>query len=100
VGNGGILRGLRASLGFFAVAVDVVIDRSAQAESAKLDRGAVDLVAGPGHADRLELIQHAARVMEWSAGSGLGAGPCSLVLLLRSRERSGICARRGDARIP
>lgn len=86
VRNGGVFRGLRASFGFFPIAIDVVVNRAIQAEGAKLYCCAVDLVTVPGHADRLELVKHASGIGRCARGRlGCSGGPSSLVKLLRSR---------------
>ena len=97
--DGRIFGGLGTSDGFFAVAVHVVVDGAIQAESTKLDGSPVNLVAVSGHANSFALIEHAASMVNGCASRRLcgGTSPASLVLLLRSRERS---ARRTGSRTP
>lgn len=105
VGDRGVLRRLGASLGFFAIAVNVLIKRAIQAESTKLDCGAVDLIAVTGHANGFKLIKHAPRMVEGSASgrlrcSGGSSNAGGGMLMLRGRERGGCRARSHTARIP
>ncbi len=84
----GVLGRLGASLGFLAVAVNILIEGAIQAEGAELDCSTVDLVAVAGHADRFELIKHAPRMVDgcagdWLRGRGRGS-PGGVVLVLRS----------------
>ena len=99
--QGRVTRRLSASLGFLAVAVDVVI-RSVQTKSAKLDSGSVELTISR-HPHCLLLIQDSSLVAGGSSlSSGLDRGSnisarqgrdgyrCAsrLVLLLRGGQRS------------
>ena len=90
VSNWRVFGGLGASLGFFTIAIDIVIDGTIQAEGAELNCGTIDLVTVPRHADRLSLIKNASRIKRRTT-RGLGGGrsssggsqTASLVLLLR-----------------
>jgi len=83
VSNRRVFGGLGASHGFFAVAVNIVIDGAIQAEGAKLNGGPVDLVTVTRHANSFTLIKHAPRVVDGCASRRLcGSVSGSLVLLL------------------
>lgn len=87
VGDRGVLGRLGAGLGFFTIAVNILVEWAIQAESTKLDRGAVDLIAVTGHADGFKLVKHAPRMVEGCAGrrlrcgGGGGGAGCGMLML-------------------
>jgi hypothetical protein len=107
VSDGGVFGGLRASLGFFPISINIVVDGAIQAESAKLNSGAVNLITVPGHSDSLELVERtprkgwlASRRLGRSSGKAADGGPASLMLLMGGGY--GGCSRAGlgGARVP
>jgi hypothetical protein len=102
VSNRRVFGRLGTSLGLFAIAVHIVIDGAVQAESTKLNCGAVNLVAVTGHSDGFKLIEHAPRVVNRGASRWLGCrgGPGGLVMLLCGGKRGGGRTGRRTPRVP
>ncbi len=107
--HGRVVRRLGAGLGLLAVAVNVFISCTVEAQSAKLDSGAVHIPVA-GHANSLFLVENAPRVARGAHGrpvSGLdgggsvaAAGSLGLVLLLSGRDRRAGSSKSRRARVP